>query len=111
MKCPNCKFEDFEGSKFCNECGIKLEIACPKCSKANQAGSKFCNDGRVILALPFFYRDAEKVFSRPVRSFPRKRESGLLNAFWTPAFAGVAAFWNFSASCYIIVWFGHLDKK
>ncbi len=44
MKCPNCKFENLEGSKFCNECGIKLEIACPKCGKANQPGSKFCNE-------------------------------------------------------------------
>jgi class 3 adenylate cyclase/tetratricopeptide (TPR) repeat protein len=43
MKCPKCQFENSEGSKFCNECGVKLETACPKCGIGNQPGSKFCN--------------------------------------------------------------------
>jgi class 3 adenylate cyclase/tetratricopeptide (TPR) repeat protein len=44
MKCPKCQFENQEGSKFCNECGNKLEIACPQCGKVNYPGSKFCNE-------------------------------------------------------------------
>ena len=43
MKCPKCQFDNPEGSKFCNECGNKLELVCPECGKVNPLGSKFCN--------------------------------------------------------------------
>ena len=52
MKCPKCQFENMEGSKFCNECGVKLETACPKCGRENQPGSKFCNQCGHQLFLP-----------------------------------------------------------
>jgi len=42
MKCPDCHTVVPEGSKFCNECGKKLEIFCPECGKANPLVSKFC---------------------------------------------------------------------
>jgi class 3 adenylate cyclase/tetratricopeptide (TPR) repeat protein len=42
MKCPECQIELPEGSKFCNECGKKLEVGCPECGKANPPASKFC---------------------------------------------------------------------
>jgi class 3 adenylate cyclase/tetratricopeptide (TPR) repeat protein len=42
MKCPHCHTELPEGSKFCNECGQKLEVGCPECGKANPPASKFC---------------------------------------------------------------------
>jgi class 3 adenylate cyclase len=44
MNCPKCQFENLEGSKFCNNCGCKLELICPACKKTNQSGSKFCNE-------------------------------------------------------------------
>ena len=44
MKCPKCQFDNPEGSKFCNECGNKLELVCPECGKVNPLGSKFCNE-------------------------------------------------------------------
>ena len=44
MQCPQCQFENFDGTKFCNECGGKLEISCSKCGKPNPPGSKFCNE-------------------------------------------------------------------
>ncbi len=44
MKCPDCGFKNEVGSKFCNECGNKLELTCSGCGNINQLGSKFCNE-------------------------------------------------------------------
>jgi hypothetical protein len=43
MKCPTCLFENPEDSKFCFECGSKIESACPQCSNPLPPGVKFCN--------------------------------------------------------------------
>ncbi len=43
MKCMQCQFENIAGAKFCNQCGIKLDLACPQCGYVNPDGSKFCN--------------------------------------------------------------------
>ena len=43
MKCPKCQRENPEDARFCNGCGIELELACPKCGKANPPDSSFCN--------------------------------------------------------------------
>jgi len=52
MQCPKCQFENREKSKFCIECGNKLEISCPKCNNLNPAGSKFCEECGQRLSLP-----------------------------------------------------------
>ena len=44
MKCPQCRFEIPDDSKFCLECGTKIETACPQCSKKLPPGAKFCNE-------------------------------------------------------------------
>ncbi len=46
VKCPNCGQEVAEGSKFCNNCGTKLEeeYICKNCGKKLDAGSKFCSN-------------------------------------------------------------------
>ena len=44
MKCPNCQFENPQGSKFCLECGIKMELKCPNCGQALPDEAKFCNE-------------------------------------------------------------------
>ena len=44
MKCPNCQFENPKSSKFCLECGEKLELRCPQCGNALPLGAKFCNE-------------------------------------------------------------------
>jgi class 3 adenylate cyclase/tetratricopeptide (TPR) repeat protein len=42
MKCSECESELPNGSKFCKECGKKLELTCPGCGKNIPPDSKFC---------------------------------------------------------------------
>ena len=46
--CPNCGFENPEGTKFCQECGTKLgqpkQNTCPNCGAENAPGVKFCQE-------------------------------------------------------------------
>jgi class 3 adenylate cyclase/tetratricopeptide (TPR) repeat protein len=44
MLCPQCEFENQEGSKFCGGCGETLDLACPKCGANNPVENKFCNE-------------------------------------------------------------------
>jgi len=44
MKCPECQTENPEGSKFCGECGAKLERTCPNCNFSNPPQFKFCGE-------------------------------------------------------------------
>ena len=45
--CPDCGTENPEGTKFCQECGAKLQseagpAVCPACGQENAPGTKFC---------------------------------------------------------------------
>lgn len=45
--CPQCGYENPEGTKFCQECGGKLgavKTSCPSCGTENPAGVKFCQE-------------------------------------------------------------------
>src|SRR5579871_2639140 len=42
MRCSDCKTDNPEGLKFCNECGAALKRVCAKCSFENTAAAKFC---------------------------------------------------------------------
>ena len=44
MKCTKCEFENPDGSKFCLECGEKLEVKCSNCGQLLPAMAKFCNE-------------------------------------------------------------------
>jgi class 3 adenylate cyclase/tetratricopeptide (TPR) repeat protein len=44
MKCPECRFDNREGAKFCKKCGAKLELICPKCSTVITPDSLFCDE-------------------------------------------------------------------
>jgi membrane protease subunit (stomatin/prohibitin family) len=45
ITCPNCKAQVPVGSRFCANCGTKLEASrCPKCQAEVAPGSKFCNN-------------------------------------------------------------------
>jgi class 3 adenylate cyclase len=42
MQCPQCRFENRAGVRFCEECGAKLDVACPACGATVPPGRKFC---------------------------------------------------------------------
>ena len=42
MRCSNCKADNPDGLKFCNECGAALKRTCAKCGFENSAMAKFC---------------------------------------------------------------------
>jgi len=44
MKCPECRFDNPDGARFCRKCGHELEIYCQVCGNVNPHGSKFCNE-------------------------------------------------------------------
>lgn len=42
--CPNCRAQLSAGSKFCNNCGAKLNSKCPSCGADIAQGSLFCSE-------------------------------------------------------------------
>ena len=50
VTCKACGVSNPEGTKFCRECGAKLEQPapkgnfCPSCGSANPAGTRFCSN-------------------------------------------------------------------
>jgi membrane protease subunit (stomatin/prohibitin family) len=47
IPCPNCGKSNTSGTKFCGECGGKMEIAkvpCVKCGAELREGAKFCSE-------------------------------------------------------------------
>ncbi len=42
MRCSDCKADNPDGLKFCNECGAALKRTCAKCGFENSAAAKFC---------------------------------------------------------------------
>lgn len=44
IKCPNCSFENAEGSKFCENCGQPLQRSCPNCGNPVSPTARFCKN-------------------------------------------------------------------
>ncbi len=43
MKCSRCQHENPEEARYCNACGLSLDLTCPSCGHGNAPGSLFCS--------------------------------------------------------------------
>src|SRR6185369_4165886 len=44
MECPQCRHATPPGTKFCGECGARLQSLCPACQAPNPPTNKFCGE-------------------------------------------------------------------
>src|SRR5216117_1544827 len=44
MECPQCRHANLPGTKFCGECGTRLQSLCPACQAPNPPTNKFCSE-------------------------------------------------------------------
>jgi class 3 adenylate cyclase/tetratricopeptide (TPR) repeat protein len=42
MQCPQCRFENPQGMRFCGQCGTPLPLLCSVCGTVNPPGFNFC---------------------------------------------------------------------
>jgi class 3 adenylate cyclase len=42
MNCQICKFTNRDGARFCEKCGVELELICLECGAPNSTAGKFC---------------------------------------------------------------------
>ena len=52
MTCPSCGAPCRAGTKFCEECGARLDATCPACGAAVTPGKKFCGACGARLTAP-----------------------------------------------------------
>ncbi len=77
MKCPQCQFENREGSKFCLKCGEKLEFKCPKCGKHLPSEAVFCDECGQKLTLPSEPPPKELSFDEKIEKIQKYLPKGL----------------------------------
>ena len=44
MECPQCRHANPPETKFCGECGTRLQALCPACKAVNPPANKFCGE-------------------------------------------------------------------
>src|SRR5580704_3274817 len=42
MQCPACKAENPSGARFCEQCGVAMEVRCTQCGASVRPGARFC---------------------------------------------------------------------
>jgi class 3 adenylate cyclase/tetratricopeptide (TPR) repeat protein len=77
MKCPNCQFDNPEGSNFCLKCGGKLELHCPQCGNALPSVAEFCNKCGHKLILPTEAQPKDLSFDEKLNKIQRYLPKGL----------------------------------
>jgi predicted amidophosphoribosyltransferase len=77
MKCRQCQTDLPDGSKFCKECGQKIELVCPDCGKSVPPDSNFCLECGYDLRKP---REIPAVdFQQPKSYTPKHLADKILN--------------------------------
>src|SRR5208337_1639011 len=78
MKCPECEIELPSGSKFCGQCGTKLEMVCPNCKAPNPPEFKFCGECGHSLTSPGHSRSPKDLsFDEKLAKIQKYLPSGL----------------------------------
>jgi len=77
MKCPKCGSENREGVKYCEECGVKLELACPACNAKIPLDKKFCGECGSKLGLPTEPAPKALSFDEKIEKIQRYLPQGL----------------------------------
>ena len=63
MACPTCGAPTLPDSRFCTECGARLDATCPACATPNPPGAKFCRSCGTALAAA--REDAPRSYTPP----------------------------------------------
>jgi len=80
MKCPECKAENPETTKFCRKCGSELLLACPQCGAAILPDDDFCGKCGHTLSVNISAKAADpNDFVLPIASGERKQVSVLFS--------------------------------
>jgi hypothetical protein len=77
LKCSKCQFENPEGTKFCGECGAKLEKFCPGCGHFNPPLFKFCGECGQPLNAPAPSESRDLSFDELLEKIQRYPPEGL----------------------------------
>jgi class 3 adenylate cyclase len=76
MRCPRCRQENPQQSRFCAQCGASLALSCAGCGAELTAGAKFCNQcGRPVAGL-----GAGERFESPQSYTPRHLAEKILSS-------------------------------
>jgi class 3 adenylate cyclase/tetratricopeptide (TPR) repeat protein len=76
MRCPRCRHENPQHSRFCAQCGASLGLSCAGCGTELLAGTKFCNQcGRPVAG-----SSADGRFESPQSYTPRHLAEKILSS-------------------------------
>ena len=76
MRCPRCRQENPQHSRFCAQCGAALALSCAACGAELPAGAKFCNQcGRPVTG-----SSADERFESPQSYTPRHLAERILRS-------------------------------